>query len=393
MKNTTRILIALSVCVFVVSITVANALTPKEELGKRLFFDTRLSDPPKQSCASCHSPISGFADPRSELPVSSGAVPGRYGSRNAPSAAYAAFSPALYYNPNPPMMMMEGMYIGGQFWDGRANSLEEQAMAPFLNQLEMHNKNKTAVISRVRTSDYASLFKQVFGNNSLNNADSAYVLVAAAIAEYERSSEVCSFTSKYDAYLARRATLTSHEDNGRRLFSSRAMCKNCHWMTTNNPSGKQLFTSYGYQNLGIPKNLDNPFYQLPQHLNPLGFNYTDYGIGAILGLPDQMGRFKIPTLRNVAMSAPYTHNGYFDSIIDVVHYINTRDVGDWPVPEVDVNVHGRGMGGGGMGGGGMGGGGMGGGGGMMRVGNLGLTPQEEEDIVAFLNTLTDGYVP
>jgi cytochrome c peroxidase len=295
--------------------------------------------------------------------------------------------------------MMQGMYVGGLFWDGRANTLEEQAQKPFLNPLEMHNPNMETVVQTVRTSQYAYLFEEVFGPNPFKNVETAYQNIAQAIAAYERSAEMIPFSSKFDLYLDGQVQLTAAEANGLALFAGKGKCVNCHSMTYNPdperfPELKPLFTNFGYQNVGAPPNPDNPYYNLPKGFNPLGKNYVDLALGAVLagrGDPNadvtnasaqkQNGKFKIPSLRNVAVTAPYEHNGVFKTLKDVVRFNNTRDVpggnsgADWPAPEVAENVHRH----------------------MPPMpgffGQLGLTDQEVDDIVAFLETLTDGHVP
>lgn len=339
----------------------------KVALGKALYFDTNLSNPGGQSCASCHAPEAGFADPNQSLPVSLGALPGRVGGRNAPSAAYAAFSPPFHFDEE------SGLYVGGQFWDGRAADLVEQAKGPFLNPLEMHNPNQTEVIASVRRAAYAPLFLQVYGPAALNakNVETAYHHVAEAIAAYESSPEVSPFTSKFDQYLKGQATLTMQEQRGLHLFQRKGNCAACHTLDVPDGAPGPLFTDFTYDNLGLPKNWNNPFLQLPKALNPDGPAAVDLGLGAVLGDPNQFGKFKVPTLRNIALTAPYGHNGYFQSLRDIVEFYNSRDVPamNWPAPEVPVNVNDS------------------------EMGNLGLSPQQVDDLVAFLHTLTDGYVP
>jgi cytochrome c peroxidase len=287
------------------------------------------------------------------------------------------YSPPLYFNPMPGPGVMEGQYVGGLFWDSRVNTLEEQAQAPFLNTLEMHNPNKPSVVLAVARSDYAALYKQVFETISTKQVDQAYDNIAIALAAYMRSPEVNPFTSKYDYWKAGQAELTSAEYNGYLLFTGNAKCKNCH--------GEPYFTNFGHQNLGVPRNPDLPYYNLPPELNPDGSNYIDLGLGAFLrqsGVPEeeglkQDGRFKIPSLRNVALTPPYEHNGYFKTLIEVVNFNNTRDVAgaNWPAPEVSRNVHRH----------------------MPPMpgtfGQLGLSDEEVNHIVTFLLTLTDGYQP
>lgn len=364
-----------------------------ELLGKFMFFDTDLSSPNGQACASCHLPEAGFADPNRYTPVSQGVIGTRFGDRNAPSVAYARYSPPLHWDPTPLIgNMMQGMYVGGLFWDGRANTLEEQVEQPVLNILEMNNPDKESVVNAIRDSAYAFFFRWVFGNDALDNVETAFQNAVQAIAAYERSSEVNPFTSKYDYYLDGKVQLTAAEKNGLELFTGKAKCMNCHSMTNPDPVRfpglKPLFTNFGYQNIGAPANPENPYYFLLPEFNPLGTSYVDFALGALLakrGDPNadvpnasaqkQNGKFKIPSLRNCAVTSPYEHNGVFQTLREVVMFNNTRDVpgAGWPPPEVPQNVH-RHM--------------------PMEpgfFGMLGLTDQEVDDIVAFLRTLTDGY--
>ena len=264
-----------------------------------------------------------------------------------------------------------------------------QARGPFLNPVEMQNPSKAEVIREVRRAPYARLFRRVFGHDSLRNVDSAYDDVARAIAAYESSRLVNTFSSRFDAYMAGRSgALNAQEKRGLALFNGKAKCNLCHLsrpdpaVSTGIAAGKALFTDYTYDNLGIPK---NPAYGLP----PLNFdmNNVDKGLGDFLRTTageaqdysalagDADGAFKVSTLRNLTRTAPYGHNGYFATLKDIVHFYNTRDVpgagpggADWPAPEVPVNVN------------------------VVELGNLGLTAAEEAAVVAFLKTLTDRVV-
>ena len=231
-----------------------GGMTSEERLGHFLYCDTNLSNPPGQSCASCHHPMAAFADPDSDLPVSEGVIPGRFGGRNSPTAAYAAYSPVFHFDE------VEGLWIGGQFWDGRAATLEEQAKGPFLNPAEMNN-TKEGVIQAVRQSAYASLFKSVYGKKSLTNVETAYDLVAKAIAAFERTQMLNKFSSKYDAYLKGQATLTAQESRGLALFNDPAKgnCAACHPSTSADGVTPPLFTDFSYDNLGMPKSMEYPF--------------------------------------------------------------------------------------------------------------------------------------
>jgi cytochrome c peroxidase len=349
----------------------ARDLDPMEQLGKLLFFDTNLSTPPGQSCAACHDPATAFVGPVSEINAHGAVYPGavhvRFGNRKPPSAAYATFSPDFHYD------QVEGLYVGGMFWDGRALNVVEQAKGPFLNRVEQNNPNKKVVITKVLHSDYAELFQDVFGWGSLMDAETAYEYVAQAIAAYEGSPEVNRFTSKYDAYLAGQADLTEQETRGLALYEGTAMCAACHPSQPGEGGEPPLFTDFTYDNLGVPKNPENPWYDMPPAINPDQEEWIDRGLGGFLGLPEEMGKMKVPTLRNVGMSPyegfvqAYMHNGVFKQLRDVVDFYNTRDLGGWPPPEHPENVN------------------------TEELGDLGLSDQDVDDIVAFLMTLTDGY--
>ena len=370
-------------------ITTATALTPEEELGKELFYDTALSNPAGQSCSACHSPEVGFTGPDSDInaggAVYEGAVAGRFGNRKPPAAAYAGDSPILHFN-------VDGTWTGGMFWDGRATGetlgdpLAEQALGPFLNPLEQNLPAPATVVNIVKGSSYAPLFEQVWGAGSLEDPVQAYERIGRSIASYERSEEVNPFSSRYDAFLKGAPTLTDEELKGLELFEGKAQCSACH--------PPPLFTDYTYDNLGVPRNEDNPFYD-ELAWNPLGDAWVDSGIGGFLeasGYPPaasdpEMGKMKVPTLRNVdkrpyeGFVKAYAHNGFFKSLEEIVHFYNTRDVlaqcseplaiGEeigvncWPAPETAANIN------------------------TGELGDLGMTADEEAEVVAFLKTLTD----
>ncbi len=367
--------------------TSANAqLKPLEQLGKNLFMDMRLSTPQGQSCAACHAPEVGFTGPSSQINLETGVYPGavhtRFGNRKPPAAAYAGDSPTLSFNEE------DGVWVGGMFWDGRATGwtlgdpLAEQAMGPFLNNLEQNMPAMRQVVRRVAQSSYAPLFIQVWGPGSLDpirDVYGTYVRIARSIAAYERSTEVNPFNSKYDRYLRGQDMLTPQEEFGLMLFNGKGLCAECH-ISQPGPNGEPpLFTDFTFDNLGVPRNPDNPFYDAPPSTNREGDNWIDPGLGGFLKnagydmavYAPEMGKHKVPTLRNVdrrpsdGFVKAYMHNGVFKSLEEVVHFYNTRDVEAWPPPEVAENVN------------------------VDELGNLGLTPEEEAAIVAFMKTLTD----
>lgn len=330
----------------------------KQQLGEALFFDTNLSTPEGQACVSCHDPAASFADPDDQFPVSQGVHEDRFGSRNAPTVAYAGFAPEFHFNE----ILQE--YFGGQFVDGRALDLVEQAKQPFLNPLEMANPDELSVVEKVRNADYVDLFYQVYGENSLDDASSAFGLIADAIAEFEGAEQVSPFTSKFDYFFSGQVQLTDQERRGFVLFDGKGLCFSCHPLP--------LFTDYSYRNLGVPKNPDNPFYDMPAEFNPDGENFIDLGLGANPEVLSSLenGKFKVPTLRNIRLTPPYMHNGVFQTLEEVMDFYNTRDVDPtWPPPEVAENMD------------------------TELLGDLGLTADEIADIIVFLDTLTDGYTP
>ena len=437
-------------------------------LGKAIFFDENLSANGTQSCATCHAPAVGFTGPDSGVNATTGAYPGahpnRFGNRKPPTAAYAGDTPSLYYDEED-----EG-WVGGLFWDGRATGwvlgdpLAEQAQGPFLNPLEQAMPNARALVAKVARAPYAALFEEVWGPGSLDLArgvEGAYERIARSVAAYARSAEVNPFSSRFDAFWDaaqaagkdvtairfggggggpggggrpgpgggggggstdpygwqnyRGLGLTDAELRGLAAFNDpgRADCASCHSLAPGS-AGYPLFTDFRYDNLGMPANPDNPFYDMPPAWNPDGAEWVDYGLGGYLqdagNEPDvyepQLGKHRVPTLRNVDLRPSedvvkaYGHNGYFKTLEDIVLFYAWRGL---------VMNGGLGMGGSGMDCSTGGGAGMGpgmGGGDMEMMCNpdlfppaevpMNLTPMnhfnmmDRTNIVAFLKTLSDG---
>ena len=386
----------------------ARAPARMAALGERIFHDQTLSLNKNQSCASCHDAASGFSAPDDDVNANGGVMFGsvrsRFGNRKPPSAAYATQSPELHYDDT------DSVWVGGAFWDGRAtgrrlhNVAAEQALQPFVNPSEQALPDVACVVYRVTHGEYAAIARAVldekirlvrFPPNTdalcgqedatvpLTPTDRArvadgYDLIGLAIAEFENSPAVNQFSSKYDAYLAGRATLTREERRGLALYEEKAKCAACH---PNSGEGA-LFTDFTYDNIGTPANPMNPALLSDP-------TYQDAGLGAVVRNSALRGAQKVPTLRNVdrrrAPGAPkaYMHNGVFKRLEDVVHFYNTRDVlpaceslrtprigvNCWPTPELAENVN------------------------TEELGDLKLTPKEERALVAYLRTLTDGYTP
>jgi len=341
-----------------------NQFTAKQQLGKKLFFESRFSNPAGQACASCHAPAAAFSDPRSNLPVSKGAAKGMFASRNTPSIMYLAMVPQLHVDKK------EGIYMGGLFYDGRANSLEAQVEGPSFGHNEMAIRDKQELVEKLHKLGYKSQFKKVFGANALANIALGYQQLTEAIAAYERSTELNPFSSKFDYYLTGKAKLSKQEQRGREVFEDdkKGNCAACHSIEPQDDGTRPLFTDFSYDNLGVPGNPDNPFLQLRGKVNPQGARFVDLGLGKTVAKHNENGKFRVPSLRNVAVTAPYMHNGVFKTLKEVVDFYNTRDVDKkWGAPEVATNVN------------------------KDELGDLKLTEQEVEDLVAFMETLTDGY--
>ena len=330
----------------------------KIDLGRAIFFDTNLSNPVGQACASCHSPEKGFSDPTNRA-ISQGAVANAFGNRNAPSLSYNVFSPSRYFS------IEDNTFIGGLFLDGRSPNLQEQFIHPLLNPAEMNNNSISDVITKIKQASYYPKIVSLYSNSVFESDILSYV--ADALSKFETSNQVNPFTSKYDYYLQGRATLSLEEKKGLALFEGKAKCAGCHVTDPDENVKKVLFTDFSYDNIGIPKNLNNPFYNQPS--NSAGANYVDLGIGAIVSEPAHYGKFRVPTLRNIAVSAPYFHNGSIPTLEKVVRFYNRRDLntGEFGPPETLQNMN------------------------ITELGNLQLTDEEEAHIVAFLKTLTDGY--
>ncbi len=382
-----------------------ETLSDEQQLGKLLFEDENLSLDRNQSCASCHSlkpvhqqhvspkGIPAFVDPENVIkgtPVSFGSIPGAAGALNAPSVGYAAFSPLFHWDE------AEGLYIGGQFWNGRASNLTEQAKGPFLNPVEMAMPSEGSVVSRLKKSaKYRKLFWQVYGLNLVavpyikdkqlnaikpDAVTEIYHHMAKAISAFEQSPVFNKFTSKFDYVLAGKTKFTQIEKKGLDLFNGKANCAACHVSeTTNDKDGNvipPMFTDFTYDNIGLPRNVKIPKNPAPN----LGLGGRS-DIAAIDPNGDEIGKHKVMPLRNIAITSPYGHNGVFATLEQIVHFYNTRDtlgwVSDnkdsgfatsgWPDPEIPRNVN------------------------HDELGNLGLTIDEEQAIVAFMQTLTDDY--
>lgn len=293
----------------------------RESLGEALFFDVNLSEKRTQSCATCHDPAHGFADPRTgaaDGAVSVGGDGRSRGVRNAPTVSYAAFSPRFRKG-------ADGFYVGGQFLDGRADTLEAQAGLPVLNPVEMGMPNTASVVARLKENpSYVNAFTTLFGRDVFATDARAFAALSAALAAYERSPAVSPFDAKYDRYLRGEEKLTDQEELGRVLFFSNQFtnCHLCHKLTPSGGEG-ETFSNYRFHNIGVPRN------------TALGAP-VDHGLLDRKGIKDKRydGQFKVPTLRNVAVTAPYMHNGAFKDLRTVILFYNKYNSS---APERQIN--------------------------------------------------------
>jgi cytochrome c peroxidase len=378
----------------------AGATEAQIALGKWAFEAQELSVNGNQSCQSCHHPDQGFAAaPPGTVTrgsVVQGSVAGQFGDRKPPSAAYASGIPNFSFSGN--------NAVGGHFWDGRATgellgtAAADQAIGPFLNPKEQALPDEACVVWHVQEL-YATEYNAAWPDDDIvtiglppgiettcttvgasaipdgeldrARVKAAYYNIARSIAAFESTFNV--FDSRFD-----RGQLTAFEEQGAQLFGGKGKCQQCH----DNKGDKPLFTDFEFHNLGVPTNPDNPVH-----------NYAtgtfDPGLGGVTGNTKHIGKFKTPTVRNVAEGGDnrtYMHNGALVDLRQVVQFYNTRDVlpectdavvlddpaswgpdgaGCWPRAEHPDNLDTRNM------------------------GNLGLTSDEVDAIVAYMKAMTD----
>ena len=412
-----------------------------ELLGKALLFDKELSVNRNEACAFCHMPETGFTGPVSSLNATTVSYPGsvrtRFGRRKPQSHTYATFTPVLHYNKS------QADFVGGNFWDMRAtgirlnNPVPEQAQGPPLDPVEMALSDSACLVYRMSRRPYRAVAEEVWGPQAFSirwpsdvdevcarpgpalrsnpfpvhlsavdrgTVNRTFDQFGEAVAAYEASAEVNPFTSKYDFIIAGKVEFTGDEQAGYSLFrSAAAHCNECH--RDGGPGEEPLFTDFTASNLGLPANPAIPFYSETKPdlfgyiANSAGLAFIDKGVGGFVAGPENprsdwsqlaaafTGKFKTPTLRNVDKRPrpdfvkAYMHNGYLKSLKEVVHFYNTRDslprcaphdAGEkrtcWPPPEYPDTMNKK------------------------QLGDLRLTEEQEDQIVAFLQALTDGFV-
>lgn len=358
-------------------------LSPAAALGQLIFHDQSLSASGRMSCATCHDPSIGHASPFTTPVALGGANLDQPGLRNPPAIRYLKFNGAFKFD-------VDGTPMGGFFWDGRKNSLAEQAKGPLLSPVEMANASEADVIAKLQSARYANQFKSVFGADIFNNPAAAFDRMAYALERYQiEDSDFAPFSSKFDAVNAGKATFTQEEIKGLAWFNraDKGNCAACHPSTKPTNAPAALFTDFTYDNLGLPRN--------PDIAANASSSFFDKGLCGPVRLDlssrtDLCGAFKVPSLRNVALRKRFFHNGKFASLQEVVTFYVTRDTSpsvwypldllgnplsynDLPLAEkVNVNTtegpYNR------------------------LLGQApALTSQEITELIAFLRTLSDGY--
>lgn len=285
-------------------------------IGRILFFDPNLSLNRTQACATCHNPGVAFTDSREndvDRAVSLGGDGKSLGDRNTPTLAYVSLTPDFGKDET-------GVFAGGLFLDGRASNLSEQSAEPFTNPIEMNLPDIAAVVERVRQNpNYIDLFEAHFGMDIFSDDEKAFEAIRASIVAYEHTSDFTSFDSKYDRYLRGEYDLTDQEELGRKLFYSQLFnCHECHLNDQRELREHEPFSTYRYFNIGLPANLK------VRAKNAFGTKYVDKGLhgNPRIDDPTLVGKFKVPTLRNVAVTGPYMHNGIFKHLETAVLFYN-----------------------------------------------------------------------
>lgn len=299
-------------------------------LGKQIFEDTTLSRPAGVSCASCHNPATAFQGHNgSSVPAfPRGAQPGTVGARNTPSILYASFTPPFAFvdDTDPETGETSKIPLGGQFLDGRADSLAAQVEGPLLNPREMNGGSKREIVAAARRGPYAQQMRAIWGDDIFNDDNRAFAALATALAAFEASPVFRPFASRFDDYLRGNGSLTARELEGFELFKDpeKGNCLACHvGKVESREPADWLFTDFTYDALGAPP-------------HPAADGAPDLGLCQQPGLAERAppevdlerlcGAFKVPSLRNVAVTGPWLHNGSIDTLREVVAFYATRDV-------------------------------------------------------------------
>ncbi|WP_296947714.1 cytochrome-c peroxidase [uncultured Massilia sp.] len=295
-------------------------------LGRQAFFDPRLSEPAGTSCASCHDPRRAFSGNHgSRLGVPLGARADLVGLRNTPSALYVAYVPRLFFYQDDDALAATP--FGGLFADGRADDVPDLVRHPLMNPLEMHNRSLADVARKLRAAPYADGLRREFGARALDTTAGALAALGKAMESFLQSREMAPFSSRYDAWVQGKAPLTALELRGLKLFKNpdKGNCASCHKFneTSSNPA-RSLFTDFGYDAIGVPRNR-----AIPATRDPAYFDTGLCATAAAATWPERAqwcGYFRTPGLRNVAVRERFMHNGAFSTLRDAVAFYATRGI-------------------------------------------------------------------
>jgi cytochrome c peroxidase len=317
-------------------------------VGREVFLDTTLSNPPGQGCASCHVPEAAFADPR---PVSLGAMPDKAGRRNATSLMYAALIPNMDQED---MLQEDGsqewVWQGGLFQDGSARTLHEQVQRPFFDHAEMNIASEAELAAKVRKATYAQELRAGMNDEAWEDDAKVAQRTYRALVEFLKEPMFRPFDARIDDYLAGdQAALTDQEKRGLEVFKNKGKCADCHFLhATSWP--QPLLSDFGYDNLGVPSR-----------------GQKDPGLGGHTLADQEIGQFRAPSLRNVALTTPYFHNGSVATLREVVEFYNRRDKEPhrWGATDYPETVN------------------------KTDLGNLAMTDEEVTDLTALMDAFTD----
>jgi len=295
------------------------------ELGRRMFFDPSLSASRKLACATCHDPKFAFGPPNDRATQLGGPALDRAGTRAAPSLRYTQNVPSFseHYFDESKGEADQGP-TGGHTWDGRANSLHDQARAPLLSPLEMANDSVESVVKAVVAAEYATDFERVFGEDVFTDSTRASTAVLMSLEVFQQDPKrFYPYTSRYDQWLRKNGALSAREQRGLELFNApnKGNCAFCH-VSGITRGGFPQFTDFGFAALGVPRNQD-----LPANRDP---NYFDLGLCGPLRTDlsshsEYCGFFRAPSLRNVALRRVFFHNGVFHTLKDAITFYAERD--------------------------------------------------------------------
>jgi cytochrome c peroxidase len=360
-------------------------------LGRSLFFDPALSASGGMACATCHDPAHGFSAPNALSVQLGGPDRSRAGVRAVPNLMYDQTTPPFtehyYESEDEGDESVDQGPTGGRDWDGRVDRARDQAALPLLDKNEMANANAASVVEKVSHARYAGEVRRLYGKDVFANPPRAFAAIAEALEFYQQTpAEFSPFSSKYDAFLRGTAQLTAQEARGLAIYNDpeKGNCAQCHKSAVTADGHPPLFTDFGFVALGVPRNK-----AIPANDDP---TYFDLGMCGpqrhdLADRTEYCGMFKAPTLRNVALRQSFYHNGIYHSLREAVEFYATRDTdpGKWYPTASDGTVR--------------------------KFDDLPVAYQanvsmdlpfgpkqvlseaDVDDLVAFLQTLTDGYHP